>query len=233
MYRQEISIYIPLCFYLYGNVPRCVFPGDWIYIPLCFYLYGDCRKRIDKWYFIYIPLCFYLYVFLTIKIPGSATFTFHYASTYTTVLRYIVITVPHLHSTMLLLIHRLCEQSLLIELIYIPLCFYLYHPGLASKGHARNNLHSTMLLLILTMLNNGSSAHSHLHSTMLLLIPRSSTAPCAILSNLHSTMLLLIPVLFQGLYLQYYFLINCRPLSVKLSCFLNSVYFIVLLLISL
>ena len=53
---------------------------------------------------IYIPLCFYLYFAFAFKKEPAASFTFHYASTYT--------------------LAGSCGCSFFF--IYIPLCFYLY-----------------------------------------------------------------------------------------------------------
>ena len=75
-------------------------------------------------------------------------FTFHYASTYTEKAAQKLPEDISLHSTMLLLIHR------------------LHHPS-SSAGVP---LHSTMLLLILCRRQNGSGKILALHSTMLLLI---------------------------------------------------------------
>ena len=120
-------IYIPLCFYLYGQESYrndCVW---WIYIPLCFYLYlivsqrevdrntftfhyvstYTCRRYLSPagWHCIYIPLCFYLYRTRSEYWLPWTVFTFHYVSTYT-----LTKSLNHLKT-----------------LIYIPLCFYLYN----------------------------------------------------------------------------------------------------------
>ena len=100
----SICIYIPLCFYLYGergrdpamgttftfhyastytDVAIGVDQGSLIYIPLCFYLYGILILQFPFLFLIYIPLCFYLYDNVVPLGEAIAKFTFHYASTYT------------------------------------------------------------------------------------------------------------------------------------------------------
>ena len=54
-------IYIPLCFYLYGENRSTILSTYLIYIPLCFYLYRISDKSHPLPCLIYIPLCFYLY----------------------------------------------------------------------------------------------------------------------------------------------------------------------------
>ena len=145
-----------------------------------------------------------------------------------------------LHSTMLLLIQKKPLRSyqkiylyiplcfylyivciilhLLLVFLYIPLCFYLYYVG-DRTAPVKYWLYIPLCFYLYSeRLSEFSSSFSftfHYASTY----TYSRTVHIGIGVALHSTMLLLIPVLFQGLYLQYYFLINCRPLSVKLSCF--------------
>ena len=142
-----LSIYIPLCFYLYSRHRPFLHPDlpdlhstmfllirkqgskgmtlDIIYIPLCFYLYRLCkrvtwpRKDLHSTMFLLI-----LYEILKNIVPNS--FTFHYVSTYTLEI----------------------IQLLHILLIYIPLCFYLYRIPSICSNKSSLNLHSTMFLLI-------------------------------------------------------------------------------------
>ena len=127
MAATPLSIYIPLCFYLYESVVQIVRLTDTIYIPLCFYLYRYAFRRSPS---------------------AISAFTFHYASTYTNLCRHVdrylidlhstmllliqddrfirLCTVVNLHSTMLLLIRCLRSRARCRSIIYIPLCFYLY-----------------------------------------------------------------------------------------------------------
>ena len=164
-----INLYIPLCFYLYGGGTgsggrRCAlhstmllliqkrFPKKrslfFLYIPLCFYLYVPTISSFAPSFLLYIPLCFYLYLSRKMWFCSLKSFTFHYASTYTTARSFLLAFLSSLHSTMLLLIlmwNKYCNPCLstlhstmllLIQkkplrsyqkiYLYIPLCFYLY-----------------------------------------------------------------------------------------------------------
>ena len=80
----EKTIYIPLCFYLYVCHDNVIHDDSPIYIPLCFYLYSNCR--INGWSCLDLHstmLLLILYAFVDI-LNGLLSFTFHYASTYTT-----------------------------------------------------------------------------------------------------------------------------------------------------
>ena len=120
---------------------------SYIYIPLCFYLYcyksgGECKWTylhstmllLIRWppfwecrlLFIYIPLCFYLYSYRKCFRWQAFVFTFHYASTYTKFGSAEKMKSANLHSTMLLLILCRIRKWSTENIIYIPLCFYLY-----------------------------------------------------------------------------------------------------------
>ena len=145
--QLPVSIYIPLCFYLYkdadGNRPD-------IYINLhstMFLLILQTSYTPLSDILIYIPLCFYLYDEKSAQKVAEL----------------------HLHSTMFLLILiylYVLDESFEIYIplcfylyafdstaccsfifIYIPLCFYLYCDIVIIHGH-NHNLHSTMFLLI-------------------------------------------------------------------------------------
>ena len=102
---------------------------------------------------------------------SAVTFTFHYVSTYTSVIReykpvispdlhstmFLLIPVPpvqpagrsvHLHSTMFLLIQQQGGGAFGLFQIYIPLCFYLYALCTNLYKILYHDLHSTMFLLI-------------------------------------------------------------------------------------
>ena len=123
---------------------------EFIYIPLCLYLYHRIRSRQAWWISIYIPLCLYLYRKMVIRICKNSWFTFHYASTYTKHDRHYIPSV--------------------LSYIYIPLCLYLYVRFLMQSGLNPSYLHSTMPLLIQTLLSVSLLTFLYLHSTMPLLI---------------------------------------------------------------
>ena len=123
--KGELTIYIPLCFYLYqaavqGHIPEWHLHSTMFLLILSAHpdvavsvmhlhstmflliLLEACRPLFMK--LIYIPLCFYLY-----------------ETAYSTSQKDL-----HLHSTMFLLIHRQAMQQWIVPSIYIPLCFYLY-----------------------------------------------------------------------------------------------------------
>ena len=120
------KIYIPLCFYLYGNIIYHQQSEVWIYIPLCFYLYSAEDPQRNNVASIYIPLCFYLY--------GNLL-----SFTWTTHLIYIPL-------CFYLYRNRSIRSNQMLR-IYIPLCFYLYRVSEYSFC-VRSDLHSTMFLLI-------------------------------------------------------------------------------------
>ena len=109
--------------------------------------YTRLQYRTKSLWIIYIPLCFYLYNAGSVSVQSTAKFTFHYASTYTVVERPAWRQGWYLHSTMLLLIPRCFSLGRGRNIIYIPLCFYLYVRVITNHLHF-HNLHSTMLLLI-------------------------------------------------------------------------------------
>ena len=209
--RRTNLIYIPLCLYLYHEMclpflhfllftfhyastytktGQHIHMQIVIYIPLCLYLYPRRTKKKEEPATIYIPLCLYLYIDMIEAIAkilnlhstmplliqckrkalrASHTFTFHYASTYT-------------------IYARLMRQS---ELIYIPLCLYLYPKAIcyvsdwtiftfhyASTYTELDVPYSTVyyiyiplcLYLYLNPHNIMDPEVAHLHSTMPLLI---------------------------------------------------------------
>ena len=142
----------------------------WIYIPLCFYLYRSQDVQ-------YTGLCWFTFHYVStytafcardiwqlhnlhstmfLLIPNHVCrdwdtvvlFTFHYVSTYTISSMIKPEKKLHLHSTMFLLIHFTQLASDAQNIIYIPLCFYLYGQAIPCLKSLRNNLHSTMFLLI-------------------------------------------------------------------------------------
>ena len=151
---------------------------------------------------IYIPLCFYFIGFRYLSSKIVVPFTFHYASTLSS-LRSVKSAVRlNLHSTMLLLyrvwvdekkgdLKNLHSTMLLLyrnrncswygkQSIYIPLCFYF----IGRAGRWRGwwwYLHSTMLLLYHAPEGQHYESKYNLHSTMLLLYHNSfftsSSAP--------------------------------------------------------
>ena len=183
-------IYIPLCLYLYDISTPPVNSYYTIYIPLCLYLYEghtayNCTD--DSFTFHYASTYTHanasipsrgldLHSTMPLLIPNYSskcisqqTFTFHYASTYTnaTILtkRRCLQFTFHYASTYT----RFCRWCSSSILIYIPLCLYLYLPGVGSGsvggeftfhyastytfakwlyGYVKTHLHSTMPLLI-------------------------------------------------------------------------------------
>ena len=122
---------------------------------------------------IYIPLCFYFIFNALVNGASGLVFTFHYASTLSlTIFRHREQTL-HLHSTMLLLYQRRTVSDhiwplftfhyastlsnsclggmIFLMLIYIPLCFYFICAGNLRFFCSNIDLHSTMLLLYLTL----------------------------------------------------------------------------------
>ena len=123
---RAVRIYIPLCFYFIENRPgrlekrvvhlhstmlllyqieiSDIVKVSNIYIPLCFYFIVDAEYMAYAAGQIYIPLCFYFIAQYDSMITGGVEkFTFHYASTLSTV--------------------EWVSQLLPLK-IYIPLCFY-------------------------------------------------------------------------------------------------------------
>ena len=105
LHPLKMMIYIPLCFYLYGNKGDAVArreinlhstmlllirPDDVWPLPADVHLHSTMLlliqiSVIDVNFndFIYIPLCFYLYWTQEHPDKRCSAFTFHYASTYT------------------------------------------------------------------------------------------------------------------------------------------------------
>ena len=144
-------IYIPLCFYFIDELNRFRTLLNLIYIPLCFYfIYKAFRNGGIFFYLHSTMLLLYRHdpdgSFLTFgnlhstmlllylvswdgTTESNDIFTFHYASTLSRD-RFIWFgSVPHLHSTMLLLYQREIAVHVDGVIIYIPLCFYfiLHH----------------------------------------------------------------------------------------------------------
>ena len=144
----ELSIYIPLCFYLYHlstlrSSDQSKFTFHYvstytqqitallllscIYIPLCFYLYGmEAGASGQHWYHLHSTL------FLLIpQTPKSCRKQ-----------------LLNLHSTMFLLIQQQGGGAFGLFQIYIPLCFYIYALCTNLYKILYHDLHSTMFLLI-------------------------------------------------------------------------------------
>ena len=170
---------------------------------------------------IYIPLCLYFIADLLHRICIWCQFTFHYASTLSTLMCTVSGGIVYLHSTMLLL-YRLNRHHIKeVIIIYIPLCFYfialprsyrhrdhpnlhstmllLYHDRTAVLNVKKHNLHSTMLLLYQIAQMQIQAQVQDLHSTMLLLYPCPRTSLPSSNQDLHSTMLLLYPIQWSSL----------------------------------
>ena len=142
-----ILIYIPLWFYLYAP-PHSNSPINYIiYIPLWFYLYKVRNQSIraahiftfhygstyTHYVHIISPSNIYLHSTMVLLIlhggrkrRKSAPFTFHYGSTYTHWSVCYDFRSRYLHSTMVLLIRLMRRILSMMEIIYIPLWFYLY-----------------------------------------------------------------------------------------------------------
>ena len=108
-----------------------------IYIPLCFYLYFQSCQQSRLNYNIYIPLCFYLYEYANSCIASFYTFTFHYASTYTTAARTAPCASCIIYIPLCFYLYAVFYDALkLSDNIYIPLCFYLYAvPGITEGNY--------------------------------------------------------------------------------------------------
>ena len=142
--------------------------------------------------FIYIPLCFYFIEFMGHRVVVDSLFTFHYASTLSHVIYYILCNLFNLHSTMLLLYHITDRVWMILFIhIYIPLCFYFIHCSLWPHTiRVRFTFHYASTLskvsemwqrtrykftfhyastLSLTILKINAGTTTDLHSTMLLL----------------------------------------------------------------
>ena len=100
----SLQIYIPLCFYFICDVAGCLILSDTIYIPLCFYF-------IDKFANDAIQGVLDLHSTMLLLYRnqdgrnnrGYGRFTFHYASTLSSLITCICLIRSNLHSTMLLL----------------------------------------------------------------------------------------------------------------------------------
>ena len=78
-------IYIPLCFYFIGVTSMCISGSSCIYIPLCFYFIHREKDRGVLFHNLHSTMLL-LYPLLSFHIlPYLCTFTFHYASTLSSV----------------------------------------------------------------------------------------------------------------------------------------------------
>ena len=118
-----------------------------IYIPLCFYFILSAQPQYVQLLFIYIPLCFYFIANVCLNVWPLNIFTFHYASTLSSIRSARASSFFHLHSTMLLL-------YLTVSFIFKPsnILFTFHYAStlsieILSSPAIMNNLHSTMLLL--------------------------------------------------------------------------------------
>ena len=102
--RYSVTIYIPLCFYLYTNVLTQTSDGYVHLHSTMLLLILLSPILIAVMHIIYIPLCFYLYADSFFCCVPANVFTFHYASTYTADEFLKNEMNWYLHSTMLLLI---------------------------------------------------------------------------------------------------------------------------------
>ena len=146
--------------------------------------------------------------------PDRPGFTFHYGSTYTliSVIQSMLLISFTFHYGSTYTVSTI-KSRIGLDLIYIPLWFYLYGQkmaervrvflftfhygstythGILHKAEIGLNLHSTMVLLIPHGTINTSANRLNLHSTMVLLILCVKYALFAVRHYLHSTMVLLI-----------------------------------------
>ena len=164
-----------------------------IYIPLCFYLYEALEEECAEIEEIYIPLCFYLYSSPQHGnlIPNS--FTFHYASTYTSVFdwgcRMDLLFTFHYASTytkMAGIMQGLREKfTFHYASTYTMLKYFcIWYHAIFTFHYASTYTAYPVVIPLQCLL--------YLHSTMLLLIRKQNAIRWISIWNLHSTMLLLI-----------------------------------------
>ena len=142
-----ISIYIPLCFYLYLDPDEDPEELEPIYIPLCFYLY-PCPADISCiWYTFTFHYVSTYTTSITVDNTLITGFTFHYVSTYTTWRSTTSLPLFNLHSTMFLLIlvhfppliHTVSRPPNCRPLYFLPhpplfSCLFFYFPVYYSRN---------------------------------------------------------------------------------------------------
>ena len=140
-------IYIPLCFYFIRSpaLPAAS-PVSNLHSTMLL-LYQVSLMAKGKYEYIYIPLCFYFIPVPSLYFPALVIFTFHYASTLSTVPLGSTLHRSNLHSTMLLLYQGRSGSPRPTYPIYIPLCFYFIDVATLYSYLYPPDLHSTMLLL--------------------------------------------------------------------------------------
>ena len=162
-----------------------------IYIPLWFYLYSSSlrRARTFCWFTFHYGSTYTGFAGVNSAIANL--FTFHYGSTYTrNMSKNVYITYKftfHYGST-----YTPATHSMILYLyIYIPLWFYLYgqYPSLSKYIHVFTFHYGSTYTLLMRM---STRAWQNLHSTMVLLILRKAAYPPILSPDLHSTMVLLI-----------------------------------------
>ena len=149
VFPGPIIIYIPLCFYLYSLSERIYTSLLIIYIPLCFYLYDtlpttgqNVEHNLHSTMLLLIRIQHLIIFVRKINLhstmlllipdryfhrPSESIFTFHYASTYTIFceIRHCIIKLFTFHYASTYTKTKIIF-FFLYQLIYIPLCFYLY-----------------------------------------------------------------------------------------------------------
>ena len=163
-------IYIPLCFYLYGLLNRhCFSVRPHLHSTMLLLIRRDILTCYDQFVDLHSTM-------LLLILPSMIStdwlvilFTFHYASTYTDNVSSFGRKVIHLHSTMLLLIQIWVFGSDRQLLIYIPLCFYLYS-SYSRRVRSSYSIYIPLCFYLYTMQEVGHFRIQNLHSTMLLLI---------------------------------------------------------------
>ena len=214
---QTAHIYIPLWFYLYLGTLEAIEPITSFTFHYGSTYTGDAKvyDNAEVWFTFHYGST---YTATSQWICWTAClFTFHYGSTYTMnginkAAEYI-----DLHSTMVLLI----REDWLTGLLQMEFTFH-YGSTYTQIGKRRTErwfIYIPLWFYLYELMVKNRKFYYYLHSTMVLLIPALRRSAHSLTAYLHSTMVLLIPVLFHGLYLQHFFLINCRPLSVKHNSF--------------
>ena len=144
---------------------------------------------------IYIPLCFYLYSIHLNAGRGDDTFTFHYASTYTIKAAIksgqIIEFTFHYASTYT---KAPLQEYPDREIIYIPLCFYLYYVCILIYAF-RICIYIPLCFYLYGILLWIWLQRDHIYIPLCFYLYRESAPCCVAASHLHSTMLLLIHAL--------------------------------------
>ena len=125
--RGILLIYIPLCFYLYQHEQTKLWEINDLHSTMFLLIHGHIRSLRGSARFTFHYVSTYTALFRYFH-SDRHTFTFHYVSTYTIFRPNLFRHHPNLHSTMFLLIQTLRGRESSEKRIYIPLCFYLYHP---------------------------------------------------------------------------------------------------------